>query len=147
MAEPMYTIGSLARSARVPISTVRFYERRGILRPDGRSPANYRRYSQGSLEKLRLIRCAQSIGLSLRDARELLRLIDTEKSPCKDVEQVLQRRLSDIRQRMRDMRRIERALVNSLKVCCGGKEPGICETIIEIKHGGKSGAKFCSSCA
>ena len=110
MSDTPYTIGTLAKSANVPISTVRFYERRGILETESRSPANYRRYSQTSLEKLRLIRCAQGIGLSLKDARELLRLIDTEKSPCKGVEQVLLHRLTDIRQRMRDMRRLERAL-------------------------------------
>ena len=143
MPDTTYTIGRLARSAGVPVSTVRFYERRGILRPEGRSAANYRRYSQASVEKLKLIRCGQGIGLSLKDVRELLRLIDTEKSPCKDVEQVLLRRLADVRQRMRDLRRIERALVKSLRVCCNGKEPGVCETIIRLKRDGQCPAEFC----
>jgi MerR family mercuric resistance operon transcriptional regulator len=144
MPETTYTIGRLARSAGVRISTVRFYERRGILRPEGRSAANYRRYSQASVEKLKLIRCGQGIGLSLNDVRELLRLIDSEKSPCKDVEQVLQRRLADVRQRMRDLRRIERALVKSLRVCCDRKDPSVCETIVRLKRSGECPAEFCN---
>lgn len=39
------TIGELARAAGVPTSTVRFYERRGLLKPDARTQANYRTYT------------------------------------------------------------------------------------------------------
>ena len=147
MPESSYTIGGLARAAGVPVSTVRFYERRGILRPDGRSRAIYRRYSDESLQKLRLIRCAQSIGLSLKDARELLRLIDSENCPCDDVEQVVRRRLADIRERMKELRRWERALEKSLRICCGGKETGVCETIIRLNRGGfNTPVEFCTTC-
>ena len=147
MAEMSYTIGTLARAAGVPTSTVRFYERRGILRPEGRSRANYRRYSDDSLQKLRLIRCAQGIGLSLKDARELLKLIDGERCPCDDVEQVVRRRLADVRARIRELRRWERALDKSLRTCCRGKETGVCETIIRINRGACTpAAEFCSTC-
>ena len=147
MPDASYTIGALARAANVPVSTVRFYERRGILRPDGRSGANYRRYSDESLQKLRLIRCAQSIGLSLKDARELLKLIDSENCPCDDVEQVVRRRLADIRERLKELRRWERALEKSLRICCSGKETGVCETIIRLNRGScKSPVEFCTTC-
>ncbi len=136
MTETTYTIGALARSAGVPVSTVRFYERRGILRPDGRSQANYRRYSETSLQRLRLIRCAQRIGLSLRDARDVLRLIDTERAPCADVEEVMRRRLADVRARIKDLRRVERALLGSLTHCRRGTGGAECAAIIHIKRGG-----------
>jgi MerR family mercuric resistance operon transcriptional regulator len=147
MPDASYTIGALARAANVPVSTVRFYERRGILRPEGRSHANYRRYSNDSLQKLRLIRCAQNIGLSLKDARELLKLIDSENCPCDDVEQIVRRRLDDVRARIKELRRWERALDKSLRVCCGGKETGVCETIIRLNRGACTpSAEFCTTC-
>ena len=147
MSDPTYTIGTLARAAKVPVSTVRFYERRGILRPEGRSRANYRRYSDDSLQKLRLIRCAQGIGLNLKDARELLKLIDAERCPCGDVEQVVRRRLSDVRGRIKELRRWERALERSLRVCCAGDETGVCETIVRLNRRGNSDpAEFCTTC-
>ena len=111
MQDTSLTIGRLARAAGVPVSTIRFYERRGILRPDGRSQSNYRKYSRQTLEKLKLVRCGQGIGLSLKDVRELIRLVDSEESPCRDIDKLLRARLEDIRQRMRDLRKLERALV------------------------------------
>jgi hypothetical protein len=45
-----YTIGSLARAAAMRVSTLRFYERKGLLSPVGRSLSNYRWYDQQSLE-------------------------------------------------------------------------------------------------
>ena len=147
MPEMSYTIGALARAAGVPTSTVRFYERRGILRAEGRSRANYRRYSESSLQKLRLIRCAQGIGLSLRDARELLTLIDAERCPCDEVEQVVRRRLGDVRAKIRELRRWERALERSLRVCCAGDEAGVCETIVRLNRRAFGDAvEFCTTC-
>ena len=70
---------------------MRFYERAGLLSPDDRTAGNYRRYTSESVERLRFIRSAQSVGLSVKDVSELLRLTDADESPCADVEKLLQR--------------------------------------------------------
>ncbi len=67
------SIGELAKAADVPTSTVRYYERAGILRPSGRSAGNYRLYSQSELEQLRFIRAAQATGFTLENVTALLR--------------------------------------------------------------------------
>src|SRR5438477_12125781 len=92
------TIGGLARVAGVPVSTVRFYERRGLLRPDARSAANYRHYSSATAERLKLIRLGQSSGLSLKDVQKLLVLLSPgqTRSPCDDIQHVLESRVSEI---------------------------------------------------
>jgi len=64
-----YTIGALARAAEVPTTTVRYYERTGLLPPEGRSGGNYRSYSVRSLERLRFIRAAQANGFTLDDVK------------------------------------------------------------------------------
>jgi MerR family mercuric resistance operon transcriptional regulator len=133
------TIGKLAAAAGVATSTVRFYERRGLLRPDRRSAGNYREYDEKSLERLRLIRSAQAVGLSIRDVSELLKLTMSEGSPCKDIDSLLHRRLDDVRQRMKDLRRIERTLTRSIETCCRGKDPGLCETVNSLR--GRKNAK------
>ncbi len=73
MRERLFTIGELAKSAKVPTSTVRYYEREGILKPSGRSASNYRLYSQEDLYRLRFIRSAQATGFTLADVTVLLR--------------------------------------------------------------------------
>ncbi len=127
------TIGKLAGSAGVPTSTVRFYERAGLLRPEQRTNGNYRDYSLKSLERLRFIKSAQTVGLSVKDIKQLLSLTRKDGPPCRDIEQLLDRRLQDVRQRMRDLRRIERTLANAMKTCCGPKSPGLCETVHKLR--------------
>ena len=62
-----YTIGRLAKVAEVPVSTVRYYEQRGLLRPESRTESNYRIYGPASLRRLRFIRVAQETGFTLED--------------------------------------------------------------------------------
>lgn len=140
-----YTIGALARSAGVPVSTVRFYERRGILRPESRSQANYRRYSQVSLEKLRLIRASKHLGLSLKDVRELLGVIDSPQCPCREIEMVVKRRLSDVQQRLKDLRRIERTLARALRACACDDKPGFCKALCRLRTELKLPVEICGT--
>jgi DNA-binding transcriptional MerR regulator len=69
--EPSLTIGTLARRAGVPTSTVRYYERRGLLPPDGRR-SGQRRYRPESLRRLVFIGMLQDAGLSLDDIAGVL---------------------------------------------------------------------------
>jgi len=64
--EPLATIGEVARRAGVATSTVRYYERRGLLRPDARS-SGQRRYRPATLRLLVFIGMLQEAGLSLDD--------------------------------------------------------------------------------
>ena len=128
-----YTIGQLAKAARVPTSTVRYYERAGLLKPEFRTGGNYRGYSDRALERLRFIRSAQATGFSLADIIELLSLTSSEDSPCDDVVSLLGRRLADVRERIRELRDIERVLAKSLKGCCAGNEPDLCDEIVKLR--------------
>jgi DNA-binding transcriptional MerR regulator len=72
-----FTIGSLAREAGVNVETVRYYERRGLIRQPVRQGSEYREYSEGDIARLRLIRRAKDLGFTLTEIRELLPAADT----------------------------------------------------------------------
>jgi hypothetical protein len=55
-------IGQLAREAGVPIDTVRYYERNGLLPTPARRASGYRDYPQGDVERLRFVRRAKTRG-------------------------------------------------------------------------------------
>jgi DNA-binding transcriptional MerR regulator len=128
-----YTIGQLAKSAAVPTSTLRFYERTGLLKPTSRTDGNYRQYHRAALERLRFIRSAQATGFSIEDIRELLSLTHSDDPPCDDVVNLMTNRLSDVRQRLRKLRHVERVLSRSLKECCSGKSIDLCAEITRLK--------------
>jgi MerR family copper efflux transcriptional regulator len=125
-----YTIGQLAREARVPASTVRYYERRRLLRPATRvGSGNYRSYGKPELGRLCFIRAAQASGFSLADVATLLSLRDGRTSPCRDVQDLIERRLSGMAERLKDLARVERVLKASLKLCRENARRGRCEVI------------------
>jgi len=60
------TIGQLAKSAGVPIQTVRYYERLCLLGPAAKSSSGYRLYGPDEERRLRFIKNAQALGFTLR---------------------------------------------------------------------------------
>ena len=129
-----YSIGELANAAGVPTSTIRYYERSGLLRPDFRTGGNYRGYSEGSLERLRFIRSAQGTGLSLQDITALLELTFSDEPPCDEVLSLMRKRLGEIRERIKELQHVERVLTKSLNECCKGDGPDICDDICRLKE-------------
>jgi DNA-binding transcriptional MerR regulator len=69
---PGFTIGGLAREAGVNVETVRYYERRGLIRRPVRHGSEYREYSEDDVARLRLIRRAKDLGFTLAEIHELL---------------------------------------------------------------------------
>ncbi|HEX2827368.1 MAG TPA: MerR family transcriptional regulator [Burkholderiales bacterium] len=70
----MYTIGRLARRARVNVDSVRFYERQGLLAPESKTASGYRLYGDEALRRIVFIKHAQRCGFSLTEIGDLLRM-------------------------------------------------------------------------
>lgn len=126
------TIGQLAKAVDVPTSTIRYYERRGLLKPNDRSYGNYRLYGDEAVERLRFIRAAQSTGFTLDDVATLLTLRLPPKRSCEDVQQLMESRLSDVKQRMAELRHVERVLKGFLKKCQQTSRDGFCELLEDL---------------
>jgi MerR family transcriptional regulator, copper efflux regulator len=78
---PTFTIGQLAHLAGVNIETVRYYERRGLLRQPPRTAAGYRQYAEIDLARLQFISRAKSLGFTLREVADLVGDQDQESTP------------------------------------------------------------------
>lgn len=128
------TIGELAKAAGVPTSTVRYYERVGLLEPAGRTEGNYRAYGEDALERLQFIRAAQATGFTLHDIASLLPLHSGTRSSCKAVQGLIRERLAEVRKRMADLRRVERVLRSAFGECQTSERTGHCETLEKLHH-------------
>ena len=122
-----FTIGELARAAGVPSSTIRYYEREGLLRPSSRSPSNYRIYSESELERLRFIRAAQATGFTLDDVTQLLR-----PAACGKVQALIEERLAVVAERMKELRHLQKVLRASLAECHEHEVSGRCRVVDEL---------------
>ena len=113
--ETRMTIGRASETLGLPISTLRYYEREGLLAPTDRSRSGYRLYDEAAVERLAFIRSAQAVGFTLNDIRELLRL--DKDSSCKEVQQLLGRRLAEVKEKLADLNRVQGALSSALEKC------------------------------
>jgi len=127
MGMPRYTIGELARAADVPTTTVRYYERRGLLTPTTRSRGNYRLYGEASLERLGFIRSAQAAGFTLGDIMTLLRFREGETDhPCREVQNLITARLERVREELDHLKEVETLLKQWMSVCRAAQRTGRC---------------------
>lgn len=120
------TIGKIAGQAGVNIQTVRYYERRGILAPDGRRASGYRLYTQEAVRVLRFIRNAQTLGFSLDEIAGLLRLRVGRGTQCGPVKRRAEARLRSVREKIAGLRAIERTLQKLLKTCASRGTTDFC---------------------
>ena len=130
---PSLTIGQLSRAAGVPTSTVRYYERARLLRPDGRTGGNYRVYGTAALERLRFIRAAQANGFTLDDVVALLDFRDGKTAPCKEVQELIKDRLTELEKRVEELHHVRRVLQSSLGKCRLAERTGKCQVIEKLK--------------
>lgn len=124
------TIGEIAQSAGVATTTLRYYERKGLLSPTDRSRAGYRLYDNSAVERLEFIRAAQAVGFTLDDIRALLQL--NGDSPCKQVQALIGRRMAEVDEKLADLRRVRATLADALERCRKSKKG--CAVVADLKR-------------
>ncbi|HVJ59076.1 MAG TPA: MerR family transcriptional regulator [Burkholderiaceae bacterium] len=109
------TIGALAAAAGVGVETVRYYQRRGLVAEPPRARGSVRRYGAAEVARIGFIRRAQELGFTLEEIATLLQLQDgTDR---RTIRRIAAARLAQIRVRIADLTRIERALADVLHDC------------------------------
>ena len=124
------TIGALAKRAGVGVETVRFYERRGLMRRPTRPRTGYRSYPEDTVARIRFILNAQALGFTLQEISGLLALRVTAGTSCAAVRSRAAAKLADVKQRMAELRRIQIAL-EKLVAACPGRGALVSCTILE----------------
>lgn len=114
--------GELAKRAGVNVETLRFYERKGLLPQPPRRESGYRQYPPENVRRIRFIKRAQELGFSLGEIKELLGLRVQAGTTCADVRERAEKKIRDVRQKIADLKAIERAL-GKLTASCSGRGP------------------------
>lgn len=108
------TIGRLARAAEVGVETIRYYQRRRLLAVP-LSAGRVRRYPPAVIDRIRFIKRSQSLGFSLDEIRDLLRLEHGGSRTA--IRKIAGDRLATIREKINTLQKMERVL-STLTVQC-----------------------------
>jgi MerR family mercuric resistance operon transcriptional regulator len=116
-------IGLLSRETGVNIETIRYYERIGLMPEPPRSDGGHRVYDKTHRQRLAFIRRARELGFRLDDIRSLLGLERSQKLACDEVKALTDRHIAEIREKIRDLKELERVLSKLTAQCHGGRVP------------------------
>lgn len=118
-----FTIGEISKRTHVNIETIRYYEKIGIMPHPPRNSSGYRIYSAPHLERLSFIRRSRELGFSQSEVRKLLTLVDEHQYTCAQVREMTVRQRLTVRNKIRDLRKLEQALTTMVNECAGGDIP------------------------
>ena len=130
MQQQFLGVGAVARRSGVAVSTLHFYEARGLIRSH-RSAGNQRRYSRDVLRRVAVIRVAQNLGLSLARIAEALSTLPPDAAPSpEDWARLSAQWRSELDERIATLQRLRDGLTGCIG--CGCLTTGHCP----IRNGG-----------
>ena len=124
-------IGQAAARSGVSAKMVRHYESLGLLPAVHRSDAGYRQYGEKEVHTLRFIRRARTLGFSMAEIAELLKLWQNKRRASADVKRIALAHVADLERRIAEMEAMKQTL-GHLAHCCQGNSRPDCPILTEL---------------
>lgn len=113
-----YQIGELAARSGITPDALRYYERLGLLPAPQRTRGGFRVYSAETLDRLRFIKQAQAVGLTLHEIGELVGYQDQGGlKRCRQVRDLLKAKLVDLQAKLTELEEFRNTLSGYLGRC------------------------------
>lgn len=133
------TIGQVAARAGVGVETVRFYERRGLIRQPPRLGLGYRRYPEGTVLQISFIRHAKELGFTLGEIQELLALRVHPKRSCGPVRRKAEAKVLEVDEKLKGLRRLRKTLQKLVRACDERKPTSECPILDALEESSGAG--------
>lgn len=117
------TIGKLAEKAGVGVETVRFYQRKELLR-EPKAEGAFRTYTEEDAQRIVFIKKAQELGFTLSEVKELLELNTKPRQTCGTVKIKTQSKIKEIEEKIADLSRMKASL-EQLACACDASQDSI----------------------
>ena len=95
--DPVFRIGDVSRMVGIAPETIRYYERKNVLRPSKNDGNGYRMYSMEDVCTLTKIRCFMKYGFSIEEAERLVHSVDAQSASYSmfRMEDMLQKKIDE----------------------------------------------------
>ena len=127
------TIGKLSDMTGCNVETIRYYERIGLLPEPRRSIGGQRLYGDGDVKRLTFVKRSRDLGFPIADVQNLLSCIDRGDYSCAEIRALTVAHLAEVRRKLADLRRLERAL-KEMVLKCDGEDVADCPILEALSH-------------
>jgi DNA-binding transcriptional MerR regulator len=110
-----FQIGELAGKSGLNPKTIRYYESIGLLPRAMRTRAGYRLYTKETLETLRFIIKAKSLGLRLREIRQIIALHEKGELPCACTKELIEKKIRECDDKINSLADLKERLAGLLR--------------------------------
>ena len=114
-------IGDFADVVGVSIDAILFYERRGVLRPAPRTAGGYRTFVRRDLDRVRLARQLQKLGLTINEVVDALAAHEGNGASCTSERWRLEQVAARIDAQMTALSQTRRLIQDTVAACDAGR--------------------------
>ena len=133
------TIGKLAREANVNVETIRFYERRGLLKRPPEPTTGWREYGDAAFWSVCYIRQAQKLGFSLKEIKKLRMNFEDRGTFCRSLHEALGTKLRETDEEIRRLTMMKEDIQQTLMGCLSMSVGGECA--VAARYENRTGMK------
>jgi MerR family redox-sensitive transcriptional activator SoxR len=113
-----WTVGKVAQRTGVKVSTLHFYEQKGLIH-SWRNAGNQRRYKADVLRRVSVIKAAQKMGISLATIKEALSSLPNNRTPTtQDWEKMSTRWQQELNARIAYLERLRDSITGCIGCGC-----------------------------
>ncbi len=113
----MMKIGTVVNHLGLPASTIRYYEKIGLIKPLARA-GNSRYLDDNDVAELKFIQMSQAVGFSINEIKELLTAFSTEEVNTGKCNQLVKEKIIELEKRIHDMAQMKSALSQAIDCQC-----------------------------
>ena len=123
------TIGKLAKELNVSVETIRYYEKRNLIKQPRKPENGYRHYPDTTVKQLRFILQAKKLGFTLQ---EISVISQTSTLPCNELEQFAKAKSENIQHKIEGLREIQSQLERIINDCKNNSQKENCPLLITL---------------
>lgn len=101
----MYSIGEISKMFKLPISTLRYYDKEGLF-PHLKRVNGVRQFSESEIETLRVIDCLKKSGLEIKDIKEYMALCSLGNTTLKQRKAIFEKQKEEVLQEMKNLQKV-----------------------------------------
>ena len=126
-------IGELSKITGLSVDAIRFYEKSALIKGPSRSSSGYREFTAETVAVLEFISHCRSLDIPIPEIKKLLRVRSGSGKSCREANEVIDEQLRKLRERIRELKVLEKHLAQLRSVCSQELDPRDCLIIKSLQ--------------